>query len=85
MNKSMKAIWMTVCAALTSTACTLSVFASEAAEDTPMIFVTLDVLQKVFLMILIAAVVLLLVFYVVKAVLKKLYVEPENKDDKQEK
>lgn len=50
-----------------------------------MIFVTLDVLQKVFLMILITAVVPLLVFYVVKAVLKKLYVEPEDKDDKQEK
>ena len=40
----------------------------------------MDVFQTVSLVIVITAVVLFVAFYAVKAVLKKLHVEPENRD-----
>ncbi len=43
---------------------------------------TMDVLQKVCLGIVITAVVLFLIFYIVKAVLKKLNAAPEENEEK---
>ena len=45
---------------------------------------TMDVLQRICLDIVITAVVLFLIFYIVKAVLKKLLVAPAEKGEEQD-
>ena len=57
-------------------------FAEEPASRAAKVMLTMDVLQKVCLGIVITAVVLFLIFYIVKAVLKKLHAAPEDNEEK---
>jgi ammonia channel protein AmtB len=57
------------------------VFAEEPAGRAAKVMLTMDVLQRICLGIVITAVVLFLIFYIVKAVLKKLHVAPEEKEE----
>jgi ammonia channel protein AmtB len=59
----------------------LCVFAEEPAGRAAKVMLTMDVLQRICLGIVITAVVLFLIFYIVKAVLKKLHVAPEEKEE----
>ncbi len=73
-------VWTAICAVWATTACTMLVFAEEPAGRAAKVMLTMDVLQTVCLIIVIAAAILVLAFYVVKLVLKKLHVAPEDKD-----
>ena len=83
-------IWAAICAVWISMAGTQAVFATEQGTE-PVdraasgFMMTMDVLQKVCLVIVVIVAVAVLAFYVVKMVLKKLYVhEEEPKQDEKE-
>ena len=85
MKKILLGTWAAICTVWASTAVSSIALASEAAtEQTDQaagVLLTMDILQKVSLGIGITAVVLFLIFYIVKAVLKKLHVVPEEKEE----
>lgn len=58
----------------------LCVFAEEPAGRAAKVMLTMDVLQRICLGIVITAVVLFLIFYIIKAVLKKLNAASEDKE-----
>jgi ammonia channel protein AmtB len=60
----------------------LCVFAEGPAGRAAKVMLTMDVLQRICLGIVITAVVLFLIFYIVKAVLKKLHAAPEENEEK---
>lgn len=84
MKRVFLTVWAAVCALCGSMAGVCLASASEqtstAAENAEKVLLTMDVFQTVSLVIVITAVVLFVAFYAVKAVLKKLHVEPENRD-----
>jgi hypothetical protein len=55
--------------------------ATEQTDQAAGVLLTMDILQKVSLGIVITAVVLFLLFYIAKAVLKRLHVAPEEKEE----
>ncbi len=79
-------ILATVCAIWVSMAGTLTAFATEQGTE-PLergasgFMLTMDVLQKVCLVIVIIVAVAVLAFYAVKLVLKKLYVPPRESSE----
>lgn len=90
MKNYVRKIWAAVCAIWISMITTLTVFATEQGTE-PLergasgFMLTMDVLQKVCLVIVIVVAVAVLAFYAVKLVLKKLYVpEEEQKQDEKE-
>ena len=88
MKKILLGTWAAICTVCASTAVSSIALASEAAtEQTDQaagVLLTMDILQKVSLGIVITAVVLFLIFYIVKAVLKKLLVAPAEKGEEQD-
>ena len=80
-----KKIWAVVCTAGAGAACTLCAFASEQVQQRGVN--TLDMIQTVSMIVLICVAVLVFAFYLAKAVLKRMYVAPEedekdkNKED----
>ena len=88
MKKILLGTWAAICTVCASTAVSSIALASEAAtEQTDQaagVLLTMDILQKVSLGIVITAVVLFLIFYIVKAVLKKLHVAPAEKGEEQD-
>ena len=88
MKNRLLIVWATICTGLAGIAGSLCVFAEEPAGRAAKVMLTMDVLQRICLGIVITAVVLFLIFYIVKAVLKKLHVVPvekgEENDNEQE-
>lgn len=87
MKKSIfKKIWAAVCTVWVGMTGTLVAFATEQTTQTPSgaerVTMTMDVLQKVSLIIVIAVAVLIFAFYLAKMVLKKMYVAPEENEEK---
>lgn len=82
MKNRLLIVWATICTGLAGMAGSLCVFAEEPAGRAAKVMLTMDVLQRICLGIVITAVVLFLIFYIVKAVLKKLLVAPEEKEEK---
>ena len=83
-----KKIWAVVCTAGAGAACTLCAFASEQVQQRGVnMMMTLDMIQTVSMIVLICVAVLVFAFYLAKAVLKRMYVAPEedekdkNKED----
>lgn len=85
MKKILLTAWAAICTLWASMAGSSIALASEAAtEQTDQaagVLLTMDILQKVSLGIVITAVVLFLIFYIVKAVLKRLHIAPEEKEE----
>lgn len=83
MKHSIGKIWAVICTIWASTASTLTAYATEQGAENAgraaRFMLTMDVLQKVCLVIVIVIAVLILAFYIVKTVLKKLHVPPEEK------
>ena len=83
-NRILAAI-CTVLVSMASKVSMLSAYATEqgteSAGDASGFMLTMDVLQKVCLVIVVAVAVLVLAFYVVKLVLKKMHVPPEEKTE----
>ena len=87
MKHGMMKIWAAICTVWASTASTLTAFAAEQGTDAAEaadLMSTMDVLQKVSGVIIIIAAVLIMGFYVVKMILKKLHVPPEQKQNESE-
>lgn len=77
-------IWAIVCAILVVVSGTISVYATEqgteAVEQASAFLRTMDVLQKVCLIIVLIVAVLMLAFYVLKMILRTMHVPPQEKD-----
>lgn len=82
MKKSVfKTLWAAVCVVVVSTMGVLSVFASEQIQGRGVsMMITMDVIQTVSLIIVIAIAILVFAFYLAKMVLKKMYIAPEESD-----
>ena len=84
MKKVLLTAWATACTLWASIASTCLARASEqtnaVTENAEKVLLTMDVLQTVCLVIVITAVVLFLLFYIAKAVLKRLHDAPEDKE-----
>ena len=80
LKKIFLAAWTAVCTAWICIAGTLPLLASEqaseTAENTEKMLLTMDILQTVCIVIVITAVLLFVAFYILKAVLKKMHVAP---------
>ena len=81
MKNRLLIVWATICTGLAGMAGSFCVFAEEPADRAAKVMLTMDVLQRICLGIVITAVVLFLIFYIVKAVLKKLHVAPAEKEE----
>ncbi len=84
MKHGMMKIWAAICTVWASTASTLSAYAAEQGTDaveSANLMSTMDVLQKISLVIIIIAAVLIMGFYVVKMILMKMHVPPEVKPE----
>lgn len=84
MKNRLLIVWATICTGLAGMAGSLCVFAKEPVGRAAKVMLTMDMLQRICLGIVIAAVVLFLIFYIVKAVLKKLHVAPAEKGEEQD-
>ena len=87
MKHSMRKFWAAICTVWASTASTLTAFAAEQGTEvaeSANLMSTMDVLQKISLVIIIIAAVLIMGFYVVKMILKKMHVPPEEKQNEPE-
>ena len=84
MKNRLLIVWAIICTGLAGIAGSLCVFAEEPAGRAAKVMLTMDVLQRICLGIVITAVVLFLMFYIVKAVLKKLLVAPAEKGEEQD-
>ena len=85
MKHKMSKIWAAICSVGASTASILTVHATEQGADVAEsvnLMTTMDVLQKVCVVIIIIAAVLLLAFYIAKMILKKMHVPPEVNPEK---
>ena len=82
MKNRLLIVWATICTGLAGMAGSLCVFAEQPADRAAKVMLTMDVLQRICLGIVITAVVLFLIFYIVKAVLKKLHAAPEENEEK---
>ena len=82
MKKIFLTAWAAICTGWAGIGGSLYAFAEEQTERAAKVMLTMDVLQKVCLGIVITAVVLLLIFRIAKAVLKKLHVVPVEKGQK---
>lgn len=81
-------IWASICAIWISMAGTLTAFATEQGTDAADVgsgfMVTMDILQKVCLVIVVIVVIIAVGFYAAKMILKKLSVPQEEKKDNAE-
>lgn len=84
MKNRLLIVWATICTGLAGMAGSLCVFAGEPAGRAAKVMLTMDVLQRICLGIVITAVVLFLIFYIAKAVLKRLLVVPAEKGEEQD-
>lgn len=85
MRKVFLTIWAAICTVWVSTASTCLAFASEAlteqSDTAAKVLLTMDVFQKVCLIIVIIVAALVLLFYIAKMILKKLHVPLEQKEN----
>ena len=84
MKHKMSKIWGAICSVWASTASILTVHATEQGTEAGSasgLMSTMDALQKVSIVIIIIAAVLLLAFYIAKIVLRKMHVPPEVKPE----
>ena len=86
MKKSMiKTLWAAISACALGAMGTLVAFAGEQeTAEAGRVLATMDVLQKVSLIVVITVAVAVFIFYAVKMVLKKMYVAPEEDEKNKE-
>ena len=82
MKQKMLILWGVCCSACTSVWGILEAYATEASTE-PMgraakVMLTMDVLQKICLWIVIGVAAIVLAFYVLKLILKKIHVPPQE-------
>ncbi|MBQ2255637.1 MAG: hypothetical protein IIW17_04795 [Clostridia bacterium] len=86
MKKIFWAVWTAVCTVWVSMVCTCPISASEQmSRATERVLFTMDVYQTVCIIIVITAIVLFVAFHIAKAVLKKMLVSPDDKDEDDKK
>ncbi len=85
MKKIFLTVWAAMCTVWASIAGTCLAFAEEhTTKAAQQVLFTMDVFKTVCLVIVITAVALFVVFYIAKAVLKKLHVAPDEKEEGKE-